>query len=114
MKLPRRRRRSSSSGVIRDAPPVPKELADGAKIFEARCAQCHRNNGATVPLALQSSIHAPVPDSVIEVIRNGIKPPTGALGRSMPPLGAQMSDAEITALVKFLRGRFSTQPAWKM
>jgi mono/diheme cytochrome c family protein len=96
------------------APPVPKELADGAKLFEARCAQCHRNNGATVPLALQSSIHAPVPDSVVEVIKTGIKPPTGALGRSMPPLGAQMSDAEITALVKFLRGRFSTQPAWKM
>jgi mono/diheme cytochrome c family protein len=55
-----------------------------------------------------------VADSVKEVIRNGIKPPTGALGRSMPPLGAQMSDAEITALAKFLRGRFSTQPAWKM
>ncbi|MCX7313967.1 MAG: cytochrome c [Alphaproteobacteria bacterium] len=97
-----------------DAPPVPQELADGAKIFGARCAQCHRSNGATVPLALQSSIHAPVPDSVVEVIRTDIKPPIGALGRSMPPLGAQMSDADIMALVKFLRGRFSTRPPWKM
>jgi mono/diheme cytochrome c family protein len=40
-----------------------------------------------------------VPDSVVEVIRTGIKPPTGALGRSMPALGEQMSDAEITALL---------------
>jgi mono/diheme cytochrome c family protein len=97
-----------------DAPPVPQELSDGAKVFAARCAQCHRANGATVPLALQSSIHAPVADSVVQVIRDGIRPPTGALGRSMPAFGPQMSDAEMTALVKFLRARFSKQPPWQM
>jgi mono/diheme cytochrome c family protein len=96
-----------------DAPPVPKEFSEGAKVFEARCAQCHRSNGATVPLALQTSIHAPVPDSVVQVIRSGIRPPTGALGRSMPAFGPQMSEAEITALVQFLRARFSTQAPWK-
>ena len=96
-----------------DAPPVPKEFSDGAKVFEARCAQCHHNNGGTVPLALQSSIQAPVPDNVKEVIWNGIRPPRGALGRSMPALGPQLSEAELTALVKFLRARFSTQEPWK-
>jgi nicotinate dehydrogenase subunit B len=95
------------------APPVPKEFSEGAKVFEARCAQCHRSNGATVPLALKSSIHAPVSDSVVQVIRDGIRPPTGALGRSMPAFGPQLSDADINALVKFLRARFSTQPPWK-
>jgi mono/diheme cytochrome c family protein len=97
-----------------NAPPVPPEHSAGAKVFAARCAQCHRNNGATMPLALQSSIQAPVPDSVQQVIRNGIRPPTGALGRSMPAFGIQLSDAEITALVRFLRARFSTQPPWKL
>jgi len=97
-----------------EAPPVPKELSDGAKVFEARCAQCHHNNGATVPLALQSSIHAPVSDNVREVIANGIRPPRGSLGRSMPALGPQMSEAETAALVKFLRARFSTQGPWKL
>ena len=81
-------------------------------MFEARCAQCHHSNGATVPLALQSSIQAPVPDNVKEVIWNGIRPPRGALGRSMPALGPQMSAAEMTALVKFLRARFSTNEPW--
>jgi mono/diheme cytochrome c family protein len=95
------------------APPVPKEFSEGARVFEARCAQCHRSNGATVPLALQTSIHAPVSDSVVQVIRDGIRPPTGALGRSMPAFGSQLSDADINALVKFLRARFSTQPPWK-
>jgi len=97
-----------------EAPPVPNEFSEGAKVFAARCTQCHRSNGATVPLALQSSIQAPVPDSVVEVIRSGIRPPTGALGRSMPALGPQMSEAEIMALVKFLRARFSTKAPWKL
>ena len=66
-----------------------------------------------MPLALQSSIHAPVSDSVMQVIMHGISPPTGALGRSMPAFGPQMSEAERGALVQFLRARFSTQPAWK-
>src|SRR5262245_30258760 len=97
-----------------EAPPVPNELSAGAKLFETRCASCHRHNGATVPLALQTSIQAPVPDSVVQVIRDGIRPPTGALGRSMPAFAGQLSDADITALAKFMRARFSTQPAWKM
>jgi nicotinate dehydrogenase subunit B len=75
---------------------------------------CHRSKGATVPLALQTSVQAPVPDSVVEVIKSGISPPTGALGRSMPAFGSQLSEVEITALAKFLRARFSTRPAWKM
>jgi mono/diheme cytochrome c family protein len=95
-----------------DAPPVPKEFSEGAKTFEARCAMCHRSNGGTVPLALQTSIHAPVPDSVVQAIRHGIRPPTGALGRSMPAFSGQLSDAEIDGLVKFLRARFSKQAAW--
>jgi len=101
-----------------DAPAVPKEFADGAKVFEARCAQCHKSNSdiagnaGTVPLALQTSLHAPVPDTVAHVIWSGIRPPTGALGRSMPALGQQMSEAEMIALVKFLRARFTDEPAW--
>ena len=97
-----------------NAPPVPQEHSAGAKVFAARCAQCHRNGGATVPLALQSSIQAPVPDSVQQVIRNGIRPPTGALGRSMPTFGSQLADADIVALAKFLRARFSTRAPWKL
>ncbi len=28
-----------------EAPPVPKDVSEGAKVFEARCAQCHRSKG---------------------------------------------------------------------
>jgi nicotinate dehydrogenase subunit B len=96
-----------------EAPAVPQGLREGAKVFAALCAQCHRHNGATVPLALATSIQAPVADSVRQVIANGITPPIGALGRSMPAFGSQMSQAEIGALLRFLRGRFGRGEAWR-
>jgi mono/diheme cytochrome c family protein len=95
-----------------DAAPVPKEHEAGAQIFQARCAQCHHAGGATVPLALQTSVNAPKPDSVAHVIWSGIVPPTGALGRSMPALGQQMSQDQMVALVKFVRARYSDGGSW--
>jgi len=95
-----------------DAPPVPNELGEGARVFQARCAQCHHSSGATVPLALETSVNAPLPDSVARVIWSGIKPPQGALGRSMPAFGPQMSEAEMAALVRFLRARFTSRSPW--
>src|SRR5262249_47717300 len=90
-----------------EAPTVAKEHEAGAKVFQARCAQCHRAGGATMPLALQSSVNAPDASSVAHVIWTGITPPQGALGRSMPALGPQMSEADMVALVKFVRARYS-------
>jgi mono/diheme cytochrome c family protein len=81
-------------------------------VFQARCAQCHRVGGATVPLALQTSVNAPVPDSVAQVIWSGITPPQGALGRSMPAFGQQMSEADMVALVNFVRARYTSRGAW--
>jgi mono/diheme cytochrome c family protein len=94
------------------APPVPKEHEVGAKVFQANCAQCHRAGGATLPLALLTSVNAPTPDSVAHVIWEGIVPPTGALGRSMPALGPQMTQDQMVALVNFIRARYADGGAW--
>ena len=95
-----------------DTPAIPGGHEEGAKVFQARCAQCHNSSGGTVPLALQTSLQAPTADTVAHAIWAGIRPPTGALGKSMPPLGQQMSEAEMVAVVKFMRARYSTAPAW--
>jgi mono/diheme cytochrome c family protein len=95
-----------------EAPGVPKEHEAGAKVFQARCAQCHNNAGGAVSLALQTSLHAPTADTVAHAIWSGIRPPIGALGKSMPALGQQMTEAEMVSLVKFLRARYTTRPAW--
>ncbi len=57
-------------------------------------------------------MHAPTADTVAHAIWSGIRPPTGALGKSMPALGQQMSEAEMVSLVKFMRARYATRPAW--
>ena len=95
-----------------ETPPLPRHQEEGARLFQTRCAQCHHSKGGTVPLALLSAVQAPEPGSVVRAIMNGIRPPVGALGRSMPAFGPQMSDAEIATLVKFVRARYSTRGEW--
>jgi mono/diheme cytochrome c family protein len=97
-----------------EAPAIPNDAAiqQGAKVFEGRCVMCHRRGGATIPLALQSSVQAPDASSVAQAIANGIMPPTGALGRSMPAFKDQLTEADTVALVKFVRSRFGKDGAW--
>jgi len=85
----------------------------GANIFNARCVECHKPSGRSAPLALGSAIHLPDPINVVRVIIEGIKPPEGSLGRSMTAFGQQLSDAEIAAVTRYIRARFSQGPAWR-
>jgi mono/diheme cytochrome c family protein len=95
-----------------ESPPVPQDMSEGARVFQKSCVMCHRSNGATIPLALQSSVHAPDASSVAHAITNGITPPTGALGRSMPAFAGQLTEAETVAVLKFVRSRYSKGGAW--
>ena len=112
-------RRADRGAPARVGPPRCARGADRNSARAPRCSQRAARNAiaATAPPCRWRSrprSRRRSPDSVVQVIRNGIRPPTGALGRSMPAFGPQMSEAEITALVKFLRARFSTQAPWKM
>ncbi len=88
-------------------------LQQGARIFTARCAECHKPGGRSAPLALGSALHLPDATNVVRAIIEGIKPPQGSLGRSMTAFGNQLNDAEIAAVTRYVRARFSTQPAWR-
>jgi mono/diheme cytochrome c family protein len=94
------------------APPTDPQLAEGARVFQARCTECHRVGGKSVPLALATQVHLPDPSNLAQVIVQGIRPPQGALGRSMPAQGGNISDPEMVALIRFVRARFSTQEPW--
>jgi mono/diheme cytochrome c family protein len=97
-----------------DNPPIPDDraLREGARVFQARCAECHRSGGRPVPLALTSTVNHPDAANVALIVLHGVKPPQGALGRSMPALAAQIPDAEMVALLRFVRARFSREPPW--
>ena len=98
-----------------DAPPVPDDpaLRAGAQLFEAQCAECHRAGSRAVPLALTGTVNQKQPLNVAMIAAHGIKPPQGALGRSMPGRGDRISDEEMAALLRFVRARFSREPPWE-
>ena len=78
-----------------DSPPVPADplLAEGARVFEAQCATCHKAGGMSVPLALSTSILGPDAANLVRVTFEGVQPPPlGALDRSMPARAIQISD----------------------
>ncbi|TCV83033.1 c-type cytochrome [Sulfurirhabdus autotrophica] len=79
---------------------------DGAKLFSQNCATCHGDNGAGgigVPLALASFQSTISDDYVRKTIRHG-RP-----GRIMPAF-TQINDAEVEAIVKYVRAWNKTKP----
>ncbi len=102
----------AEAGDVSIAGAQDAQMQAGARVFQARCAECHKPGGRSAPLALGSPVHLPDPTNVIRVTLAGIQPPQGALGRSMPAFGAQLSDDEIAGVTRYVRARFSTQAPW--
>jgi mono/diheme cytochrome c family protein len=89
----------------------------GEAIFAGACALCHFEGGNQLfdrpaPLALSSVVNAPSPRNLIHIVIEGIHPPPGAHGRSMPPFGSALTDQQIELLANYVRGHFSSKPAW--
>ncbi|MFD1911166.1 c-type cytochrome [Halodurantibacterium flavum] len=68
---------------------------------------------AQLPLTMSSAIRAPAPDAVLRVIRNGIEAPLALPLRDMPGFGAELSEAHMAELARYLRARFAPDlPPW--
>ena len=96
--------------------PVAPSVLRGLEVFRDQCARCHkRGSSATqpVPLALTSTVNSPDPRNIIHIIFDGIRPPPGAIQRSMPSFGASITDADIEDLVNFVRWNFTARPLWR-
>jgi nicotinate dehydrogenase subunit B len=90
----------------------------GARLYQGACAVCHEVGGFPLfgsrpSLALNSNLHSPHPDNLIQVILHGIaKPASSDLGY-MPGFADSMNDAQIAELVSFLRRQFAPdKPPW--
>ena len=102
----------------RTAGPERAMPAEGAQIFAGACASCHEApaanpSSAPVPLGLTTSLNAPDPRNTIHVLLNGLWPEPGESGASMPGFAAGLTDKQVTALVDYLRARFTDLPAWR-
>ncbi|NOX07920.1 MAG: c-type cytochrome [Gammaproteobacteria bacterium] len=87
--------------------PVILHAADGRLLYEENCAVCHGNNGAGgvgIPLSNQQFLQ----QSPDEYLRRSIR--HGRPGRIMPAF-ASLSEAEVDAIVGFIRAWGKALPA---
>lgn len=80
----------------------------GAQIYGKQCASCHGEQGEGVPRVwprLAGQPHAPPANAIRVVLNGGFAPATAANPRpySMPPFSAALSDAEVAAVLSFVR-----------
>jgi mono/diheme cytochrome c family protein len=86
-------------------------MAQGAKVYEQRCADCHGKDGNGVvgvypPLNGNSSVNEPTAINAMRVVLlGGFAPVTKGNPRpySMPPFAQQLSDADVAAVVTYIR-----------
>ena len=69
--------------------------------------------GVRPSLALNSNLHASTPDTLVGVVLDGIaESAVPGLG-AMPGFARSLDDAQVVALVRFLRAQFAPgKPAW--
>jgi nicotinate dehydrogenase subunit B len=90
--------------------------AVGARIYEGACAVCHQVGGPPLfgsrpSLALNSNVHAVVPDNLIQVILHGIAAPVSSDLGYMPGFKDSMTDGQLAELVSYLRQQFAPEKA---
>jgi mono/diheme cytochrome c family protein len=88
----------------------------GALVYQAACATCHES-GRPLPysginLRLSTALSAPDPRNAANIILSGIRPVGGERSPIMPGFANSMTDDQMAAVLNYLRGRFSAQPAW--
>jgi mono/diheme cytochrome c family protein len=105
------------------SPAVPSSQTEAAgsstsaaSIYAAACATCHET-GRPLPyggvnLGLSTAISSPDPRNAANIILSGIRPVEGERSPIMPGFANSMTDAQVAAVLNYLRSRFSNQPAW--
>ncbi len=91
----------------------------GAQLYEKHCVECHKADGrgaptAYPPLAGNRSVVADLPINPIRMVLNGGYPPStqgNPRPYGMPPFGHALSDAEVAALVSYIRNAWGNQAA---
>jgi len=82
------------------------------------CASCHDpgrslSSGGALHLSLAIAPALPTPSNLIHLTLEGIAPPDGAQGRSMPGFAGALTNDQVTALVQYLRVEFGRKTAWR-
>jgi len=113
-------RKRQGEAVLAQARSAPSQASQaqpqGAAIYAAACATCHESGRSPpyggINLGLSTAIQSPDPRNLANIVVSGVRPVEGERSPIMPAFAASMSDAQIAAVLNYLRSRFSEQPAW--
>ncbi|MFQ5581622.1 MAG: c-type cytochrome [Mariprofundaceae bacterium] len=84
-------------------PVMASDTSDGAKIFKGKCKMCHHMTRKKMGPAVKNM------NADVEVLKTTIK--SGR--KSMPKYGSKLSDAEIDAVVAYLKAQQGNNPCAK-
>jgi mono/diheme cytochrome c family protein len=98
------------------SPDLSDKTGDGARIYEAACANCHES-GRPQPygglnLHLSTAVNAANPSNIINVVMFGLPQAAGEASPVMPGFHNTLTDEQMAALLAYMRETFSDKPAW--
>ncbi|NLP64816.1 c-type cytochrome [Paraburkholderia sacchari] len=117
---------SLQKGAPGDATPAVRVAAHeatpaeqrGAVLFNASCAQCHgpgspmQTIGERPTLAFSTAVNSGTPRNAVQMILNGINWKGADAMNYMPAFMGVYDDRQIADIVAYVRGAYSTRPAW--
>jgi len=89
----------------------------GAQLFAGACATCHDAGAPMMSegrpnLTLGSPLHETSATDTVQIILQGLKPPVGRAGPTMPAYADAFSDAQVAEIARYLRARYTSDPPW--
>ena len=117
MKTPSPERLARAKELARDPKVSPGGSGAGATMYETACRGCHSGRGDLpwdgLALALSIGLTGESPRNLVNVILHGI--PAAAGGETaamMPGYAGALDDAQVEALVAWMRANLTNQPPW--
>lgn len=108
----------------RREPPLPDRAAsarrahpEGYALFAGACAACHEPGAPMMiegrpALPLGTPLHEPHADDTVNIILHGLEPPVGRAGPYMPAYKEAFTDAQVAAVVRYMRARYGSGREW--
>jgi mono/diheme cytochrome c family protein len=90
---------------------------EAAALFAGACATCHAAGAPMMQegrpsLAWGTPLHEDTPNDTIQIIVQGLAPPAGRSGPTMPAYGDSFSDRQLADITAYLRARYTDKPPW--
>ena len=85
---------------------------EGAVLYEGACAGCHNSGTRGVRLENSTAVTDVVSTNMVRVIADGVSPAEGEPSRSMPGFRGALTAAQIAAVARYVRARYSRAAPW--